>query len=248
VHPKLGGATNLKDFLPDGIKLLAITQNDDPGTQGWLANLAKALSPNGVIWEVKVPAPHHDLNGWLQAGATKEELEAGIKSATRYDTASPSSSPEPNRPLKGASILDYAEREIDMSRSLIANRWLPRHRGAFVIAPSGHGKSSFTIQTTICWSCGRVAFGLKPNLPWRILIIQAEDDDNDVIEMAQMCNRLGLTAAEKNLVRQNTHIELVDDVSGASFFPALDDLLTQWPADMVIINPYLLTRGRADQR
>jgi hypothetical protein len=149
------------------------------------------------------------------------------------------------RLFRGASILDYAGREIDMSQSVLGNRWLSRQRGAFVIAPSGHGKSSFTIQATICWACGRVAFGIKPNTLPRILIIQSEDDDNDVIEMAQMCQRLNLSDNEKELVRRNTHVELVDDVTGDGFFRALDVYLKQFPCDLVIINPYTAYQGGA---
>jgi hypothetical protein len=149
----------------------------------------------------------------------------------------------PAHPLIGASIMDYAEREIDMSLSLLGNRWLSRCQGAFVVSPSGHGKSSFSIQAAICWSCGLPAFAINPNYPLRILIIQSEDDDNDVIEMAQMINRLSLNEHQRDLVRQNTHIELVNDCVGEGFCKRLDDILRQRPADLVVINPYTAYQG-----
>jgi hypothetical protein len=154
--------------------------------------------------------------------------------------------PEPERelrPLRGASILDYAEREIDLSRVLLGDRWLSRCCGGFVVAPSGHGKSTLVIQVAILWSCGRVAFGIKPAHPLRILIVQSEDDDNDIIEMSQMCERLALTPDERALVRKNTHIEWLNDVAGATFFPVLGDFLSQFEADLLIINPYTAYQG-----
>jgi hypothetical protein len=142
------------------------------------------------------------------------------------------------RELKGGSIISYAERKIDHSKNLIGNRWLSRGCGGFVVAPSGHGKSTFVIQSTICWACGRIEFALKPQQGLKILIVQAEDDENDMIEMAQMCDRLKLSEAEKKLLARNTHIEWLNDVAGANFFPVLDDFLSQFSADLVVINPY----------
>jgi hypothetical protein len=77
----------------------------------------------------------------------------------------------------------------------------------------------------------------------RILIVQAEDDDNDVTEMSMMRERMALTKEETELVRRNTHVEWVNDVTGRAFFVALDDFLTQFPADLVFINPYTAYQG-----
>jgi hypothetical protein len=153
---------------------------------------------------------------------------------------------EPTRQLRiltGKSIIGFAERKIDLSQNLLGLRWLSRRMGGFIVAPSGHGKSSLIIQAAICWSCGRAAFGIEPATPLRILIIQAEDDDNDVTEMAMMRDRLQLTKEETELVRHKTHIEWVNDVTGKAFFVALDDFLTQFPADLIFINPYTAYQG-----
>lgn len=147
------------------------------------------------------------------------------------------------RKLRGTSIIDYSERKIDNSKNLLGNRWLSRCAGGFVVAPSGHGKSTLVIQASILWACGRVAFGINPAHPLRILIVQAEDDDNDITEMSQMCDRLKLSNEEKQLVRQNTHVEWLNDVTGRSFCPVLDDFLNQFKADLVIINPYTAYQG-----
>jgi len=147
------------------------------------------------------------------------------------------------RKLHGHSILDYAERKIDVSKNLLGNRWLSRCCGAFVVAPSGHGKSTWVIQVGADWGCGRPSFGVSVPEPMRILIIQSEDDDNDVTEMAQGCDRLKLSQAEKALIRRNTHVEWLNDVSGSEFFLVLEDFLREFRPDIVIINPYSAYQG-----
>lgn len=147
------------------------------------------------------------------------------------------------RPLKGTSIIDYAERKIDYSKSLLGNRWLSVGQGAFFVAPSGHGKSTSAIQAAACWSCGRSAFSIHPVKPLRLLIVQSEDDDNDVIEMSWLTDRLAFTPAERELVRKNTHLEWLNDVTGTEFFQVVDDFLTAFPADVLIINPYSAYQG-----
>jgi AAA domain len=151
--------------------------------------------------------------------------------------------PRTPRPLRGASIIDFAERQIDYSKSLLGNRWLSIEQGAFIVAPSGHGKSTLVIQAAACWSCGLTAFSIHPVRPLRVLVIQSEDDDNDIIEMAMLTDRLGLSVDQRELVRKNTHLEWLNDVTGQEFFNVADDFLTAFPADVLIINPYSAYQG-----
>jgi hypothetical protein len=142
------------------------------------------------------------------------------------------------RKLTGASLLDYSTRDVDPSQTLLADRWLCRGGGAFVFGPSGLGKSVFTIQAAVQWACGQAAFGIRPVRPLRSLIIQAEDDEGEVIEMAKVVMHLGLNQHERELVGKNTHIECVNDVYGKQFLEILDDFLSQHPTDLVWLNPY----------
>ena len=140
----------------------------------------------------------------------------------------------------GASIVDYAECELDMSLNLLGNRWISRLSGGFIVAPSGHGKSSLIMQMASYWSCGKPACGIAPARALRIFIAQAEDDKNDIIEMAQMINRMGLSLEQAELVRRNTHVEWLPDCTGKGFFSALRDIFgaEEAPFDLLIINPY----------
>lgn len=142
------------------------------------------------------------------------------------------------RHLTGGSIIDYANRDIDLSVNLLGNRWLSRKSGGFIVAPSGHGKSSLVMQMTVCWSCGKPCCSIRPARPLRIFIAQAEDDDNDLVEMAQMMNRMQLSNSELQMVHDNTHVEWINDCTGNEFFEAMDELLEDSPADLLFINPY----------
>jgi hypothetical protein len=245
------GQSRLEGLIsPQAQEVIILAQNDAPG-QSWLQKVRELIGR--PILSVQCPIGIKDFSDWRSSGATLEQVQAATVELEALppkpkSQADPQPAHEENqlrepRKLCGTSIIDYAQRDIDMSQSLLGNRWLSRKRGAFVIAPSGHGKSSFGVQATICWACSRAAFAIKPNNPLRILIVQSEDDDNDVIEMARMCERMELTKAERDLVRQNTHIELLDDAVGPQFFMALDDFMSQYPPDLLLINPYQAYQG-----
>lgn len=64
-------------------------------------------------------------------------------------------------------------------------RFLCRKGTAWLIAPSGVGKSSLSSQAAAMWALGRDLFGIRPVRPLRSLIIQAENDKGDLAEMIQ---------------------------------------------------------------
>ena len=152
-----------------------------------------------------------------------------------------------HRKLTGASLLDYSTRTVDPGQTLLGHRWLCRGGGAFVFGPSGLGKSVLAIQGAVQWACAQTAFGVKPAGPLRSLIIQAEDDEGDVIEMAKVVTHLGLDNQHLELVRKNTHIEFVNDLSGERFLDVLDSFLSQRPIDLVWLNPYSAYLGASVQ-
>ncbi len=64
--------------------------------------------------------------------------------------------------------------------ALFKNGWLRKGGGAFLIAPSGVGKSVLTVQAAICWALGLPFFGVWPVRPLKIVVIQAEDNREEV--------------------------------------------------------------------
>jgi RecA-family ATPase len=141
--------------------------------------------------------------------------------------------------LSGGSILDYANMEIDDSKTLLGeNRYLCRGGGTFIVAPSGQGKSALAAQLASEWAIGGNPLGINAHGQLRVLIIQAEDDDGDLKEMSQWILNAGFSKEKLSLINRNTHIETVKGVVGDRFLTVLDDICGQWRPDIVIINPY----------
>jgi hypothetical protein len=141
------------------------------------------------------------------------------------------------KPLTGASLVALSKKSIPHEKTLLGNRWLCIGGGAIVVGPSGAGKSTLAIQATACCSCGRPAFGIKTSRPLRVLVVQAEDDDGDSIEMACVVNELGLTKEELDLVDQNTHVEFLNDKTGFEFIRRLEEMMDAFRPEIVLINP-----------
>jgi hypothetical protein len=136
-----------------------------------------------------------------------------------------------------------AEKPKTKSQTLLGDRYLCRGGGAFIIAPSGMGKSTMSLQLAILWCCGLIAFGIKPKKALRILVVQSEDDKGDCMEMSRMVDHLGLTPDEKKLVDKNTELIRCNDLVGWQFVEALRDRLERArqegrPFDLIIVNPY----------
>jgi hypothetical protein len=157
----------------------------------------------------------------------------------------------PKCQLSGRTVLDFLDVVVDPLTNLAGNRWLTRDGSGFVIAPSGHGKSSLAMQLTIYWALGRIVFGIKPSRPLRILIVQSEDDDAETKKFVQFIRKMKLSEEELELLRSNTRFEFQRSLTGDRFIKALDDWLTEWPADIVIINPlsgFLLCDLKEDEK
>jgi hypothetical protein len=56
----------------------------------------------------------------------------------------------------GHSLAWYANQLIDHEQTLLGNRYLCRGGGMFIVAPSGMGKSTLSLQMAILWCCGLV--------------------------------------------------------------------------------------------
>jgi putative DNA primase/helicase len=86
------GAANggLIRAIPNGEEILVWMQNDppeEPAALRWLDKVSKSLTvPARVVY---VPEPHKDLNDWLRAGATVEDLERVVREAKPLPTTAP---------------------------------------------------------------------------------------------------------------------------------------------------------------
>jgi hypothetical protein len=125
---------------------------------------------------------------------------------------------KPEPALKGVSLCDITCDVHNDPNELLKRRFLCRAGGAMLIGPTGIGKSSFLMQAAVLWSLGKSFFGIEPARPLTSLIIQAENDDGDLVEMREgMFTGLGLSEEEKNLVRERVIIYSENAKSGETF-------------------------------
>ncbi len=134
--------------------------------------------------------------------------------------------------------------EGDNPAALFRRGWLRKGGGAFLVAPSGQGKSTWTIQAAVRWSMGLPAFGIEPVRPLKIAIIQAEDDAE---EMAFFRNQIttGLVS-ESGLDRRSIDTALgsilladMTGLAGKAFVDRVAALLRAHPElDLLIVNPF----------
>jgi hypothetical protein len=126
--------------------------------------------------------------------------------------------------------------------------YLCRGQGAWVIGPSGIGKSSITLQQAVLWALGRDFCGLMPVRPLRVLYIQAENSQGDQAEQLQgILNGLGISSSgfddAFDLLDQNLRIVQENTKIGLEFCTWLEMEIREWRADLVIVDPFLSFAG-----
>lgn len=125
-------------------------------------------------------------------------------------------------------------------------RYLCRGYGAWLIGPSGVGKSSFIHQCAFSWALGRPFLGITPIRRLRVLIIQAENDEGDEAEMTQgILRSLGISELDADLEVLNDSVKLVTErrTTGGEFCLWLEKHVIQHRADIVFADPFLSFAG-----
>jgi len=142
-------------------------------------------------------------------------------------------------PPEVLTIEEMGVLEIDHSATLLGDRWLCRGQAAVNVGPSGIGKSSVAMQQDLSWSVGKEAFGIAPSKPLKILTIQAENDQGDLIEMLRGVKvGLNFTEEEEQLAGSNVIYAFEQARTGAAFVGAvLRPLLEKHKPDIVRIDP-----------
>jgi hypothetical protein len=199
-----------------------------------------ATGRNQVRWDPPIPTPDMVRDKRTLPGANGQQTSANSQSPPANPSYAQVADP---RFDAGYSIAWYAKQPINPSDTLLGNRYLCRTGGMFIVAPSGLGKSTLSIQLAVLWCCGLVAFGISPAKALRILIIQSEDDQGDCTEMSQVIEHLNLTDQQKERVDANTLVIRCNNLVGQYFIAALRIQLEAArqegnPFDLVIINPY----------
>lgn len=104
-------------------------------------------------------------------------------------------------------FVSYAEDPPDRDESLLGDNWLFRGAWGALIGPTGQGKTSLMMQAAACWTMGRSFLGIAPEKPLRILIVQIENGELDLREMASgIIQELSLPNEDIDRLREALHI------------------------------------------
>jgi len=244
-----GGAGKWSDSYTKvlaGADVVIIPDRDAPGRKH-AAAVSQALAARAASVRV-VDLPDRggrrvkDAADWTAAGGTAEELAVLVGSA--FVQATPSE-PQTLTSLKSLASLPNPLPETINPAALFKNGWLRKGGGAFLIAPSGQGKSSWTIQASILWAMGQPAFGIEPVRPLKMAIIQAEDDEE---EMADFRNQItegletegGFSRSEiETALTQGVFLYDAVGLTGQSFIDRMNAVITANPSiDLLIVNPF----------
>jgi hypothetical protein len=123
-----------------------------------------------------------------------------------------------------------------------ATRWLCRGHSAWLIGPSGVGKSSLLLQFGASFAAGKSLWGITPQKPLRVLIIQAENDRGDMAEMARGIEH-GLNLFGNELLQQNIRVRSVTGIIGQQFCVWLRREIESFKAEVVLVDPLLAFGG-----
>jgi RecA-family ATPase len=124
--------------------------------------------------------------------------------------------------------------------NLLGQRWLCRGGSLVVVGQSGIGKSSLCMQLMILWALGLPAFGIKPTVPLRSVLIQAENDVGDLAEMYQGVRQgMGLTSTQETTLNERIFIYRDTTRTGANFVDTASSLVDRHKPDLVWADPLL---------
>ena len=168
------------------------------------------------------------------------ELAETLKDAPEVNEQPPALPPPEAKPLGAFKRPDFAD-----PGELLEYRFLCRGGGLLLVGPTGIGKSSFVMQCSILWAISEPAFGIRPCMPLRILIIQAENDDVDLAEMKSgVLAGLKISEGERRIANERILIATENARAGFKFAnDVVKPLLAEHQPDLLIIDPALAYLG-----
>lgn len=89
----------------------------------------------------------------------------------------------------------------------------------------------------LCWSCGRTAFGIKPQCALIIVDFQYENDEGDLAEMGKgILAHSDFSADDQKLILKNYYRYDLRGISGKDFLAVAREKVREHKADMLCID------------
>lgn len=134
--------------------------------------------------------------------------------------------------------------DADGTAELVADRFLCAGGALLLSGPTGIGKSSLAMQLAVGWALNREVFGFKPTRPLASLMVQAENDEADLVEMRDgVAAGMHLDQADRATVGQMVSIATIDAATSHQFGQVLIERIRQWQPDIVFLDPLLAYVG-----
>lgn len=129
-------------------------------------------------------------------------------------------------------------------RVLLGNGWLRRSDCATFISSAGAGKSVGMTQAAIAWGLGLPYFGIHPAHPLRVLLFSGEDDDvtlgqcrEGLLDHGEAVTGRRIERGELVALSDTLRVDFSREHVGDRFHGRLAKLLSEEPADLVLVNP-----------
>lgn len=250
-----GGAGKWSDGYLNDLKgateVVIIADKDEPGRKHAREVAASLFGRVNAVKVVELPDPDgqrvKDAFDWFSAGGEELGLIKIVEAAPIW-----SPSPDKDAALNWDQLLQFDTSSDPANlvglRHGHATRYICCGYGAWLIGQSGIGKSSLATQIGASFSCGMSLWGITPARSLRVLIVQAENDLGDCAEMVQgVARAMGLHAggdsARYELVRANVRVRTLVGTVGLAFCNWLRSEITQFQAELVIVDPLLAFAG-----
>jgi len=140
----------------------------------------------------------------------------------------------------------------DNPAEIFKHRYLCRRSALLFISNTGQGKSTLIYQGAYSWAMGKEAFGLEPARPLTVLVVQAENDQQDLAEMVQGGQK-GLVSqmiSEQDLLEARKRVLFFTENSavGPAFMARLRNILQKLTkegvkVDLLVVDPVLSYLG-----
>ena len=142
------------------------------------------------------------------------------------------------------SLADVAEPppEDENPRVILKNGYLRKGQGLMIVSTSGAGKSVMSIQLALFWAMGKPIWGMIPNRPLKVGIIQSEDDAEELVFFRRNMRGglkagYGWTDEELDAAMGRVMFEQLIGVTGDRFTDRLKEIQRKQCYDVVIVNP-----------
>jgi len=128
----------------------------------------------------------------------------------------------------------------DDGTNLVGNRWLCRGYVSLFTGASHIGKSVLLQQMGMCWAIGRDFCGLKPSGKLKVLMVNGENDDEQLVENFRgISKHMKLRKRHYDLFSENLVTITNHDKVGSAFLEIVEEMLDDIKPDILIIDPLL---------